>query len=147
MNTEYRTDMKDDGSDASARVRLDSAQPAPPSPHVFDLPDIREIQHLTRWLDGNEINISEFGERLDGNEINISEFGERLDGNEINISEFGERLAGHDGLSRYVIAVANYSAASAESAIREPTHAAAFLGQRALRRLLSPLAEKSASDA
>lgn len=119
MNTEYRTDMKDDGSDASARVRLDSAQPAPPSPHVFDLPDIREIQHLTRWLDGNEINIS----------------------------EFGERLAGHDGLSRYVIAVANYSAASAESAIREPTHAAAFLGQRALRRLLSPLAEKSASDA
>jgi len=92
---------------------------APPSPHAFELPERIEIERLAKWLDGHEININ----------------------------EFGIRLASHDGLSRYVIAMANHSALSADSAICEPTHAAAFLGQKALRRLLSPLAVEATADA
>jgi hypothetical protein len=116
-NNQPHPDEHDD--DATSMVRVDSAQLAPPSPHTFNLPDRVEIERLTKWLDGHEININ----------------------------EFGVRLASHDGLSRYVIAVANHSALNADSAICEPTHAAAFLGQRALRRLLSPLAVEPPADA
>jgi hypothetical protein len=119
MDTENRAALDEHEGEAAPRVRLDSAQFAPPSPHAFDLPDRGEMERLSKWLDGHEININ----------------------------EFGERLARHDGLSRYVIAVANHSAQNADSAICEPTHAAAFLGQRALQRLLSPLAVESPADA
>ncbi|MCP4170411.1 MAG: hypothetical protein GY758_06515 [Fuerstiella sp.] len=117
MDTEYRTDSDEDCGEVTT-VRFDSAQLAPPSPHAFDLPETFEMKRLARWLEGHEINLN----------------------------EFGERLSSYDGLSRYVVAVANHSAASAVSAISEPTHAAAFLGQRTLRRLLSPLAMEPTAD-
>ena len=118
MDTKNLADPDELDGEASSTVRVDSAQLAPPSPHAFELPERSEIERLTKWLDGHEINLN----------------------------EFGVRLASHDGLSRYVIAVANHSALSADSAICEPTHAAAFLGQKALRRLLRPLAVEATAD-
>ena len=100
MDTENRAALDEHEGEAAPRVRLDSAQFAPPSPHAFDLPDRGKIERLSKWLDGHEININ----------------------------EFGERLARHDGL--------NHSALDADLLICKPTHAAAFLGQRALRHSL-----------
>lgn len=99
------------------KYRIDRAELAPPKPHVFNLPDASDIRRLARWLDRDDLTLH----------------------------EFGEKLAKYPGLSRYVIAVANYSAVRRESMIREPVHAAAFLGIAGLKRILSPLTVEPAS--
>ena len=131
MATKNKRDIDDDDTKATPRFRVDAAQFKPPPPHTFDLPGIVEIRRLALCLDGEEVNIS----------------------------DFGERLASHQGLSRYVIAVANHTAALSKSSvraasavredsvIREPTHAAAFLGLRGLRRVLDTLTVESSVDA
>ncbi len=129
-------DIDDKDDKATPRFRVDQSRLEPPPSHVFDLPDVGDIQRLTRWLED------------DG----------------CSISDFGERLARHGGLSRYVIAVANHTAAlakftvhtefglhtesavRAESGIRDPTHAAAFLGMRGLQRVLQPLTVESSTN-
>lgn len=103
---------------ASSRLRVDVAHTKAPSPHIFELPDISDIRRLVRWLDSEETSIS----------------------------DFGERLARYDGLSRYVVAMANHSAAHPESSIRVPTHAAAFLGLSGLKRVLTPLTVESSVE-
>ena len=130
MATKNRREVDEDDGNATPKFRLDSSQLKPPQPHIFDLPGIVEIRRLALCLDSDQASIS----------------------------DFGERLATHRGLSRYVVAVANHTAALSkstlraqsavreDSAIREPTHAAAFLGLRGLRRLLTPLTVESSVD-
>ncbi|MCP4785849.1 MAG: hypothetical protein GY903_05965 [Fuerstiella sp.] len=132
MATTNSVNIDEENGKATPRFRLDPLQLERPAPHIFDLPATRDIQRLALCLDREEMSIS----------------------------DFGERLASYDGLSQYVIAVANHTAAVARSTVRaqsprreesaerrdsgisEPTHAAAFLGLRGLRNVLSPLAEE-----
>ncbi len=131
MAASNRGDIDEDDGRASPRFRLDATQLNPPSPHIFDLPEISDIKRLELCLDREEMSIS----------------------------DFGQRLASFRGLSQYVIAIANHTASLSrktvhqesdvrpESVIREPTHAAAFLGLRGLRRVLNPLTLESPVDA
>jgi len=131
MATTNRREIDEDDAKATPKFRVDGSQLKPPPPHAFDLPKTVEIRRLALCLDSDEASIS----------------------------DFGERLASHQGLSRYVIAVANHTAALSkstaraasaireDSVIREPTHAAAFLGLRGLRRVLNSLTVESSVDA
>ena len=96
---------------APKKLRLDKAELKPPVPHAFQLPDISDIRRLAKWLDRDDLTLN----------------------------EFGEKLARYPGLSRYVIAVANFRAVDSESMIREPVHASAYLGINGLQRVFTPL--------
>ena len=105
-------------SGATPKLRLDKAELAPPAPHAFQLPDKSDIRRLAKWLDRDDLTLN----------------------------EFGEKLARYPGLSRYVIAVANYRAIDQEAMIRSPVHASAYLGITGLQRVMSPLIAETASN-
>ena len=106
---------KSRGKGATPKLRLDKAELAPPVPHAFQMPERADIQRLAKWLDRDDLTLN----------------------------EFGEKLARYPGLSRYVIAVANFKAAHHEAMIREPVHASAYLGISGLQRVLTPLISDS----
>ena len=105
------TSEKKTSEGATPKFRIDAPELTLPKPHAFDLPQAADIRRLAKWLERDDVTLG----------------------------EFGEKLARYPGLSRYVIAFANYSAVRREGVIREPVHAAAFLGVSSLRRILEPL--------
>ncbi len=101
-------------SRSTPKFRVDGAELKPPTPHAFQLPNTSEIRRLNRWLQSEDITLQ----------------------------EFGEKLAQYGGLGRYVVAIANHRGRHRETMIRQPVHAAAFLGISGLQKILEPLAEE-----
>ncbi|MCA9051328.1 MAG: hypothetical protein KDA89_21470 [Planctomycetaceae bacterium] len=102
---------------ATPRFRVDAAHDPPPTPHLYTLPAPADIRRLALWLERDDVTMN----------------------------EFGEKLGRYSGLSRYVIAHANWTTRNRDHNIHSPTHAAAFLGSRRLQNLLQPLAAEGES--
>ncbi|APZ92629.1 hypothetical protein [Fuerstiella marisgermanici] len=109
-----RANTTNSKSKSAAKYRVDGAELKPPTPHAFTLPNTSEIRRLNRWLQHEDLTLQ----------------------------EFGEKLAQYGGLGRYVVAIANHRGRHRETSIREPVHAAAFLGISGLQKILEPLIEE-----
>jgi len=109
-----RAHTTNSNSKSTPKYRLDGAELKPPTPHAFTLPNTSEIRRLNRWLQHEDLTLQ----------------------------EFGEKLAQYGGLGRYVVAIANHRGRHRETSIREPVHAAAFLGISGLQKILEPLIEE-----
>ena len=96
---------------ATPKFRLDAAHREPPSPHMFSLPDQSDLRRLSLWLDHEDVTLS----------------------------EFGEKIARYNGLSRYLMAYANWASHRKDSHIHDPTHAAAYLGITRLKTTFNQL--------
>ena len=102
-----------DNRKSAPKWRLDQPEFQPPNPHMYDLPEQKEIRSLMLHLNDQDLDFREFSERLNR----------------------------FPGLNRYVVALANYYVPGGDRRVESSAHAAALLGIRGLQNYFEPLTD------